>query len=149
MERLNLISYLIFSQIFSLLHTPLHSLKTGQIKLMHIKAVALGKDLTSPDESGGCSEQKNTLAAVPALRNMSRREKRDLDTSPPSLPPYPKLTVSLASQSHYGDPAHSSMPQPLPAGSKQCRLHLGRRNGWLLDITLVSESWDRWHLTDV
>lgn len=51
-ERLNLISYLIFCLI-SLLHNPVHSLKTGQIKLMHIKAVALGKDLTSPDESQG------------------------------------------------------------------------------------------------
>lgn len=40
-------------QDFSLLHNLLYTVKTGQVKLMHIKAVASGKDLTSPDESRG------------------------------------------------------------------------------------------------
>ncbi len=95
----------------------------------------------------GVASKKHPCCHPSSEKYEETREKRSGQKPPPL--PSPKLTVSLASQSHYGDAAHSSMPQPLPAGSKQCRLHLGRRNGWLLDITLVSESWDRWHLTDV
>lgn len=57
---------------------------------------------------------------------------------------FPKLTISLATQSLCGEPAHSSTPPPLPAGTKQCRLHLGCSNGWLLDTTLF-----KWELRKV
>lgn len=70
---------------------------------MHIKAVATGTDLTDPDDE---------------IEKEKGEKKKDLDNQPPHpLPtdPSPKLTVSLAWRSHYGDPAHSSVPQPLPA----------------------------------
>lgn len=106
MGRLNLISFYLQLDFLS----P-HRFKTGQIKLMHIKAFAPGKDLTSPVS---IAKKKNTLVAILTLRNMRRGEKGNLDKL---LPPHLswRLIVSLASQSHYGNAAHSSMPQPLLA----------------------------------
>lgn len=70
---------------------------------MHIKAVATGTDLTDPDDE--IEEEKG-----------GKKKTWTINPPRPSANPSPKLTVSLAWRSHYGDPAHSSVPQPLPAG---------------------------------
>lgn len=149
LEILNPLSYLAFCHIFSYAQP---SSQSEDRSCMHIKAVALGKDLNQPGWVSrlGVANKKPPGCHSCSEKYEAKQEKRSgqIPSTPPSTSSL-KLTVSLASQSHCGDPAHSSMPQRLPAGSKQCRLHLGCRNGWLLDITLVSESQDRWHLTDV
>lgn len=148
-QILNPLSYLAFCHIFSYAQP---SSQSEDRSCMHIKAVALGKDLNQPGWVSrlGVANKKPPGCYSCSEKYEAKQEKRSgqIPSTPPSTSSL-KLTVSLASQSHCGHPAHSSMPQRLPAGSKQCRLHLGCRNGWLLDITLVSESRDRWHLTDV